>query len=288
MTAARALQLAACVAAVGGAAFRLAGFGRYGVWNDEAWVAIATRVEGLQQFRLALGVTPMAWSALLLPLASVPAPPEVTLRLLPLGFGLATLWLAWRLGSRLAGHALGGLAAVVLVSFDPTGIAWSQQLKHYTAEAALALWAFLAADAVVRRGCTRDVAMLTLVLTLGVAVSNAQLLVAPPLVAALFGEALVRRDRAMLGRIALAGALVGLWGLVWFRLVIQPWVTPALREFWRGHYAPLDSASALGAFVYRSAARVLTPGLGSDGVVLALGAVAVLLTTRRTRWAALA
>src|SRR5262249_5068991 len=158
----------------------------------------------------------------------------------------------------------------------------------YTAEAALALWAFLAADAVVRRGRTRDVAVLTLVLTLGVALSNAQLLVAPPLVAALFGEALVRRDRAMLVRIAVAGALVGLWGLFWFRVVIQPWVTPALREFWRGHYAPLDSASALGAFVYRSAVYVLAPGLGSDGVVLALGAVAVLLTTRRTRWAALA
>jgi hypothetical protein len=288
MTAARALQPAAWAAALVGAAFRLAGFGRHGFWNDEAWVAIASRVEGVQQFLLALGVTPITWGAMLLPLAGAPAPPEVALRLLPLGFGLATLWLAWRLGARLAGHALGGLGALVLVAFDPTGIAWSQQLKHYTAEAALALWAFLAADAVVRRGRNADFAVLALVLTLGVTVSIAQLLLAPPLVAALLGESLMRPDRALLGRIALAGSAVALWDLAWFTLVIHPWVTPALREFWRGHYAPLDSASALGAFVCRSGARLLAPALGSDGVLLALGALAVLLTTHRARWAAVA
>jgi hypothetical protein len=174
-----------------------AAVGGHGFWNDEAWV--------------------------LLPLAGAPAPPEVALRLLPLGFGLATPWLAWRLGARLAGHALGGLGALVLVAFDPNGIAWSQQLKHYTAEAALALWAFLAADAVVRRGRNADIAMLALVLTLGVTVSNAQLLLAPPLVAALLGEALMRPDRALLGRIALAGSAVALWDLAWFTLVIHPW-----------------------------------------------------------------
>src|SRR4029453_13895048 len=104
----------------------------------------------------------------------------------------------------------------------------------------------------------------------GLPVSNAQLLLAPPLVAALLGESLMRPDRALLGRIALAGSAVALWDLAWFTLVIPPWVTPALREFWRGHYAPLDSASALGAFVYRSGARLLAPALRSDGVLLAL------------------
>jgi len=40
------MRLLACAVALGGVAARLDGFGRYGLWNDEAWVALATRVEG--------------------------------------------------------------------------------------------------------------------------------------------------------------------------------------------------------------------------------------------------
>src|SRR4030095_4641077 len=84
MTVDRALRLAACAVALAGAALRLTGFGQHGFWNDEAWVAVSTRGEGLGQFLLALGVTPIAWAALLRPLALLPGPPEVMLRLLPL------------------------------------------------------------------------------------------------------------------------------------------------------------------------------------------------------------
>jgi hypothetical protein len=59
------------------------------------------------------------------PLARLPLPPEISLRLLPLGFGLATLWLAWRLGGRLAGHPLGGLLGLALVAVDPVSVSLS-------------------------------------------------------------------------------------------------------------------------------------------------------------------
>jgi hypothetical protein len=280
-------RFAACAAALAGAAFRLVDFGRYGFWNDEAWVAIATRVAGVRQFLLALSVTPIAWGALLLPAAWLPAPPEISLRLLPLGFSLLTLWLAWCLGTRLAGNELGGLLALALVACDPTTIAWSAQLKPYTAEAALALIAFLAADRVVRRRGTADVVRLALVLTLGTTLSNAQLPIAPPLLAVLAGRALVRRDPT-LRPLLLAGVVVGLWNIVWFTLVIHPWLTPSLRDYWRAYYAPISSAAALGEFAWRTFALSLMPALGTHAITLALGGLALLLAERDRRWAGLA
>src|SRR5262245_55620836 len=133
MTAAGASRVLACALGLVGLVLRLHDFGQLGFWNDEAWVAIATRTTDPRQFLLALGVTPIGWAAIMWLLSFLPGPPEVTLRLLPLGFGLATLWLAWRLGGRLAGNPLGGLLALALVAFDPVSIAWCQQLKPYTA-----------------------------------------------------------------------------------------------------------------------------------------------------------
>jgi hypothetical protein len=274
----------ACVVSLVGIALRLDGFGRHDFWNDEAWVALATRVEGVQQFLLALSVTPVGWGVALRLLALAPGPPEVTLRLLALGFGIATLWLAWRLGTELAGHVMGGLLALSLVAFDPFGIAWAQQLKPYTAEAALALATFLAAAAVARRGRTRDVVVFALLLALGVLLSNAQLFLAPPLVVTLAALALVRRDGARLRRIVIAGALVALWDVTWFALVIRPWLTPALQAFWNGHYAPSGNLVALAGFVRNAAAGLLAPSLGPYAVALLFGGLVILAATSEGRW----
>ena len=100
----RSLRAAACVVGLVGVVLRIATVGRPGFWNDEAWVALSTRVSGVAQFLLSLSVTPVLWAALLRPLALLPLPPEISLRLLPFAFGVATLWLAWRLGWRLVDH----------------------------------------------------------------------------------------------------------------------------------------------------------------------------------------
>ena len=270
-----------------GVALRLWGFGAYGFWNDEAWVAISTRVTGVGQTLLALSVTPLGWGFLLRPLA-LAGPPEVLLRSLALAFGMATMWFAWRLGRCLAGHPAGGLLALALVALDPVSVIWSQQLKHYSAEAALALLAFLAATAVARRGRTIDVAGLAVVLTLGTALSNAQLLVAPPLLAVLGGHALVARDRSGLRRIAIAAAVVGLWDLAWFVTLVRPWLTPAIHMYWWGAYAPRASAHALGSFLHAAGVQLVAPALGPYGVWIALAGLVVLLATRDGRPAALA
>jgi len=289
MTARRALGLVAALLALAGAGLRVWRFGEGGFWNDEAWVAIASRVEGLEQFLVALSVTPIGWAGLLRPLALVPGPPEIVLRLLPLGFGLATIGLAWRLGERLGGHALGGVFAAALVAFEPGSIAWSGELKPYTAEAALALATYLAADAVARRGRTSDVVRLAVVLAAGTLFSQAQLLLAPPVFAALGADAWLRGDRRTFGRLLVAAGVVGAWQLGWFAVAVQPRLaTPALRDFWRGQYVPLDDGATLLRFVGRSYARLLRPGLGAYALWLAAVGTAALAATRRGWWAAVA
>jgi hypothetical protein len=281
------LRVAACGVGLVGVALRIASLGRPGFWNDEAWVAISTRVSGMGQFLLSLSVTPVLWAALLRPLAWLPAPPEVSLRLLPLAFGLATLWLAWRLGGRLAEHPLGGLLALAVVAVDPVSVVWSQQLKPYTAEAAMALLALLAADVVVRRARPADIVRLILVLTLGTMVSNAQLLIAPPILAALAARAAVRGDRPTVRRVVLAAVAVSLWDVAWFASFMRSWLRP-MQGYWSSHSAPLAHPAALLAFAHGSFAQLLGPGLGVDGVWLALAGLLVLLAWPGARWAVLA
>src|SRR5206468_1298012 len=73
-----------------GLAYRIRELGRYGFWNDEAWVALSTRVQGVAQFRLSLGPTPVLWAATLRLLAPLPLAPEVALGLtLSVGVALA-------------------------------------------------------------------------------------------------------------------------------------------------------------------------------------------------------
>src|SRR5262249_9853083 len=139
----------------------------------------------------------------------------------------------------------------------------------------------------VGRGRAIDVAGLVAVLPLGVTLSNAQLLVAPPLLAVLAGRALLMRDPAQQRRIAIAGVVVALWNLAWFIVLVRPWLTPAMHAFWQPQYAPRD-LHALGAFLDASATQLLAPALGPYGVWITLAGLAVLLATGDGRPAAIA
>src|SRR5690349_9707772 len=107
--------------------------GTYRFINDEAWVALCTRVEGFGQFWLSIVMTPIGWASLVKAVSMVHAS-ETALRSVSFLFGCAVLWIAWVAGSRFAGHRLGGVLAVAAVAFDPLAVAYSKVLKQYTAE----------------------------------------------------------------------------------------------------------------------------------------------------------
>src|SRR5262249_18244499 len=125
------------------------------------------------------------------------------------------------------------------------------------------------------------------VLAAGAMLSNAQLLLAPPVLLALGIRAAVRRDRPALTRLALAALCIGLWDVAWFGILIRPWLG-AVQEYWNGHYVPVGRLALMAGFVSASLRNLLGPGLGPDGLLLALGGLAVLLATPAGRWAALA
>jgi hypothetical protein len=217
------------VVALAGFWVRLLDFGRWGFWNDVAWVALATRVATPGQFWLSLSITPIGWASLLKLLSFLPGRPELTLRLLPMAFGLATLWAAHRTGRALGG-GLAALLAVAAIAFDPFSVAYARTLKHYTAETCFALLAFLAAIRFARSRATRDLAALALVLGVGVLFANAQLFLAPPLLAAVLGGPLLGRDWPTAGRVALAGAAVAAWDAACFAVLIAPRMLPSLAD----------------------------------------------------------
>src|SRR5262249_59529274 len=92
----------------------------------------------------------------------------------------------------------------------------------------------------------------------------------PPLLVVLGGNALLTRDRSGLRRIAIAAAVVGLWDLAWFVVLVRPWLTPAMHTYWSRQYAPAASARALGSFLHTGGGELLAPALGPSGVRIGL------------------
>jgi hypothetical protein len=282
--------LLAVALAAAGLALRLVDFGRHDFWNDEAWVALSTRVEGVAQFWLSIAVTPPLWAATLQPLAALPAPPEVALRVLPLLFGLLTLATGYRVGSMFAGNAVGGIAAVAVLAGDPMSVVYSRELKHYTAEAFFALLAFGALMRCTRTERLADLVRLSLVLVVGMLFANSQLLVTPAVLGALLVSSAVRR-RQFAAAVGVAAMAVGALQLGYFRLALASRMPRSLIAYWEGAYVPHDSIIGAARFVYDYLAAQMDTvwrPLPAAPAVLCLVAVTPRGCVRRTAGLALA
>lgn len=271
--------------ALAGVALRFTELGTWGLSNDEAWVGLATRVEGIRQTWLAVSMTPVAWAALVKVAAVAVGGSELALRLVPFGFGCLGMAAALVLGWRVAGR-LGGVLALAVVAFDPLQVEYARILKQYTAEVFLALLALERTVAYAARRDRASLVVLSLVLALGVPFANAQLLVAPPVFAALVLGALVRRDRRVLRDVVLAAAVVGACDLLYARFVIAPRLPTSLDAYWAGQtYLPADPVAA-SRLLWSRLGWTLGPALGSYGYVAALVAVVLACVVPGARTAA--
>jgi len=271
--------------ALAGVALRCSELGTWGLSNDEAWVGLATRVEGMRQTWLAISMTPAAWAALVKGAAMAFGRSELALRLVPFGFGCLTMAAALVLGWRVAGR-LGGVLALAVVAFDPLQIEYARILKQYTAEAFLALLALERTVAYAARRDRASLVVLSLVLALGVPFANAQLLMAPPIFAVLVLGALVRRDRRALRDVALAAGVVGAWDLVYAHFVIAPRLPSALDAYWAAQtYLSADPIAA-SRVLWERLGWTLGPALGSYGQVAAVVAIVLACVVPGARAAA--
>lgn len=276
----RFVLLVAGALALVGIGLRAWNLGTYGFWNDEAWVALCTRVQGLRAFWLAIAPTPVLW-AVTLDVWSVLGTGEGWLRGLAFVASVAGLWMAFRLGRRIAGHPAGGLLPLAILAVEPLSVAHAKLLKQYSAEAVLALLAFDATARFAAGGERRALVGLAIVLALGVGFANSQLLLGPPLLAALLATMLARRDWTRARWVAFAGVAIASWDVAWFRLVIAPRLLPSLGAYFAQEYAPAGSLSAALRAVVGTLERDLTPAFGSVLLLRALAALALVVTLWR-------
>jgi hypothetical protein len=259
---------AAALLLLAGLVLRAQELGTWALSNDEAWVALSTRVEGIDQFWLAIAMTPVGWAGLLKLVQVSIGSTEAVLRSVPLVFGCLTMWMAYVAGRRFAGHPLGGVLALAAVAFDPLSIAYAKVLKQYTAEAFFCLLAFVAAARVAERGRHADLALFAGVLVVGLAFANSQLFLGPPLFGALAFDAVLRRDGKALREIVATALVVGLCGALFYVLLLAPRLPLASNPYWASQlYLPI-SIDAPG-ILWKRLEWTLEPMLGRFGLILA-------------------
>ena len=244
-------------------------------------MALCTRVEGWRQFWLAIVMTPVGWAALVKAVSLVHAS-EASLRAVPFAFGCLTLWVAHRAGRRFAGHPLGGLLALAAVAFAPLPVAYAKVLKQYTAEEFFCFLALDCAAAFAASRARRDLVWLASVLGLGLCFSNAQLFVAPPVLAALVLDALVRREWRVVRRLTVVATAIGVWDAGYYLLLVAPRLPATTDPYWRmQEYLPVSLAAA--RMGWERLAWTLGPALGHSAVIVVLVCLVAGCVQRRQR-----
>jgi len=277
-------QAVAWLLALAGLLLRVQDLGRYAFWNDEAWVALCTRVEGLDQFWLSMGTTPLLWAMSLKLLSLLLPAAEFSLRLLPFVSSCLTMWAAYRLGRHLGGSDLAGALALAVIAFDPLSIEHAKVLKQYSAEGLLGILTFHHASIFDRRGRPGDLVRLWLTICVGVGLANSQLFVAPAVLAPLLAGAVLTRHWIHAKSIAGACAAVALWSLLYFELIMAPHLTAALQGYWHGAYVPGVGGDAV-TFVGRSLVSMLGIAWSVPAMTVAfscLAACSILVRRQRT------
>jgi hypothetical protein len=175
---------------------------------------------------------------------------------------------------------------------------YAKILKQYTAEAFFCLLAIDRAVAFAERRRSggglrtdrrrRDLALLALVLMLGLAFANAQLFVAPAVLAALALDAVLRRDAATFRALLVTALVVGLWDATYYGVLVAPRLPTAADAYWNAQaYVPARPAEAA-RVVWDRFGWTLRPALGGAGYAVAMTALALACAVPRLRVAAAA
>jgi hypothetical protein len=267
----------------------LGGYLRDPYWNDEAWVALSTKLRG-DDLLLISSSTPVGWTLLL---RLVPDPDY--LRVVPLAFLALSIVAAYALGrlvfagNRLVSISAGlvcGLAALLLPAQQVR-----HDLKQYTADAAMTLILFglsLWCERGWRLNGTSRYRLAVLVATVPVSmlVSYVSAFAAVCVFVGLFVNLLVRRQFRQLIEVCVAGVVAALFIAVIYLTVLGPTRSPLMEQYWAAFFPTLGSLPAY----LRSHLKGLTPYVGLPvTLVLVLDALAVVaLLLRRYSGTAIA
>ena len=254
-------------------------------WLDEAWVAVSTRVP-LSQVPHVTSVTPLGWTLLL---RGSHFGGRQDLRLLPLGFSVLSVAVAYLIGRSLPWGALwwrrvAGALTALAVLLAPSSLA-RNDLKPYTADAFVTLCVLLLVGLLEAEWNRKRLAVLGGACVVGFTIST----VAPFVTAAAFGSllvvALVRRNWRRLVEVVVAGvaAAIVLGGI--YVLAYQSHVQKNLTQFWKDFYPPISKGigPTLHYLHFRGNAMASYLGMGPLIVALILVAAGVVTIARSGR-----
>jgi hypothetical protein len=140
----RVFLIPAILVVVGALILRLPGLDR-SLWLDESWVAnsiLAKNWHDMFYYDAWSQSTPPLFLAIVRAIVSVVGPSEIAFRILPLAMAVAATILFLVYSRELFGEGIGIIAAVVF-AFSHLFTAYSQELKHYTSDLAVAVWILL-------------------------------------------------------------------------------------------------------------------------------------------------
>lgn len=255
-------------------------------WNDEAWVAISTKLP-LHQLAQVASSTPVGWDLLLRSISWGQDPP---LRIVPLLFAAFTVTAAfgyvrslpWPGGVASARMAavLAGTAALVL----PSALI-RNDLKQYTADAFVTLVILWMVTRLEERWTRRRVLGLAVAVVVGFLFSAVSAFVG----AAAFGSVLlvriVRRRWVNAVEALVAGGSSGVVLLVTFVVLYRPGLPAGLNDYWAAFYIPVSGGwAASWKFIHgRSVQEALYLGMGPLllAVLLVVAGVVTLVRLRR-------
>ncbi len=277
-----ALILALLVVGIG---YRASEFLSYSLWLDEAWVGVGAQTKTFEDFLLGLGSTPILFSVSIRLSLAFFQHPELGARFLPLAFSIMALVLAFRLGKEVQG-TLGGLLALSLVALQPAFIDYAKQLKHYSADMALALAIVWLGLRFLADRSKRNAWALAVVATLAPGYSHTAMFINLALVAALALDAwLLRHRRVTVSVVSICAPIVV--SSIGFFLFAQRYANEPLRLYWQGHYLPGHLVELFTATLDRTL-HLLSPGPGFGRLLLLAILWALLLLLRQKRFAAVA
>lgn len=205
-------------------------------WVDEAWVADLVKIPLSRQIALS-SITPIGWGLLL---RLVPGPGPERLRVVPLVFSVVAVVVAFRLArglnwrsvteARAAGVVVGAAVLLAPISLQ------QNDLKQYSADAALSLLVLLVARDAEQRLGRGVLVRLAIVSAVAALFSNAVVFVAVAAFGGLLGAAAFERQWSRARDVLVAGCSAGIAIAAYVGLVVLPHDNKALRDYWRSFY----------------------------------------------------
>jgi hypothetical protein len=269
---------------------RLGPLGPSSLWLDDAWVALASRTEGLTELRY-VGFSAPGFAVLLWAWFRLVGFSELTAQALPFAAGILAPGLGFLVARRFGWHRAAATVGGLVLVASPMAVDYATRVKPYTIESVLALGLLALALHLLRevaapRRWAAFVAAAALATTISAFLA--------PYAAAGLAAGLVRArtegDRLAVSRGLAAGLAYGAFAGAWYLAVLAPAVTTSVSAFWSGHFLVLTEGVGPAVDSVTSAATGVAVGLvalPAGLTVLALLGGAVSVAFRRSDHAVL-